>query len=103
MGDGWCARAYNRVAMSSTTTRATLIVCFCTGCRERNRPEAVFCAQCGHVLEPAGLEYADGFAPGSSANHRVDHLGELLCWAMAVAGIMILAATFLGIIGRVVG
>ncbi len=89
--------------MSTTTMRTTSIVCFWTGCRERNWPEAVFCAQCGHVLDRAGLEFTDGFVRAAPARGRADHLGEMLCWGMAAAGIMILAATFLGVIGRIVG
>jgi len=55
------------------------------------------------VLEPVGPDFADGFVRSSSSSARADHLGEMLCWGMAAAGIMILAATFLGVIRRIVG
>ncbi len=89
--------------MSTTTTRTISIMCSWPACGERNRPEAVFCAQCGCVLEPVGPDFADGFVRSSSSSARADHLGEMLCWGMAAAGIMILAATFLGVIRRIVG
>ena len=103
LGDERRSRAYDGSVMSTTTTRAISIMCSWPACGERNRPEAVFCAQCGRVLEPVGPGFGDGFVCSAPSNHRADHLGEMLCWGMAAAGIMILSATFLRMIGRIVG